>query len=261
MKLFIVQTDIVWGDREANFSKIERLASPAFAANADLILLPEMFSTGFAVEPAGVAEADGGAETLEWMRRLARSTNAAVAGSVAVKDESANGDAKYFNRMFFVKPDGSHAKYDKRHLFSFAGEDKRYTAGTERVVVEWRGWKILLQVCYDLRFPVFSRCRGDYDMILYSANWPTVRRDAWNSLLKARAIENLCYLAASNRTGNDPYTSYSGGSYLLDFKGLPVAKDAGGEEVIVAEADRGALEAFRQKFPALEDGDDFSIKL
>ncbi len=288
MKTALFQIDIKWNDREANLSKIEGLVSD-FATGAgqgassdgrnggngmcagsgkcrvDLIVLPEMFTTGFAVDPAGIAEPDGGAATLAWMRSLASRTDAAVTGSVAVREGNDSGendgnDGRFYNRMFFVRPDGSWAKYDKRHLFSFAGEDKKYTAGTERVVVEWRDWRILLQVCYDLRFPVFARNRGDYDMIVYAANWPTVRIDAWNSLIKARAIENLCYLAASNRTGRDPFVEYTGGTCLLDFKGTAVASNIGADaQVVVAEADMDALKAFRQKFPALDDGDDFAL--
>ena len=253
MKLLLVQTDIVWGDPAANFSKIDELIASADTSRLDLVVLPEMFSTGFVTDPRGIAERDGEL-SLEWMRRTAARTNAAVAGSVAVEQ-----DGRFFNRMFFVKPDGEVTAYDKRHLFSFAGEHKTYTGGTGRVVVEWRGWRILLQVCYDLRFPVFARSRGDYDMILYSANWPTVRIDVWNTLTKARAIENLCYVAAVNRTGDDPYVSYSGGSYLVDYKGRTVASDDGKEQAVICEADLEALRTFRRKFPADDDADGFRL--
>lgn len=253
MKTAIFQTDIIWNNPRANLEKIRGLL--ASAGQVDLAVLPEMFTTGFATDPTGVAEPDGGARTVGWMRETARMADAAITGSIAVED-----GGRYYNRMFFVRPDGSVKKYDKRHLFSFAGENKKYTAGTGRVVVPWRGWRILLQVCYDLRFPVFARNTGDYDMVVYSANWPTVRIDAWNSLLKARSIENLCYLAASNRTGRDPFAEYSGGCCLLDYKGSAVVKnDGAGEQVIVAEADLEALRAFRRKFPALDDGDSFTL--
>lgn len=261
MKIALLQTDIAWNDPQANFTKACGLLASGREGDLDLVLLPEMFTTGFAVEPAGIAESDG--KALQWMRAVARSTDAAVAGSVAIEQEGPGGK-RYLNRMFFVKPDGSATSYDKRHLFSFAGEQKRYTAGTERVVVEWRGWRILLQVCYDLRFPVFARQRrvgGDYDMILYCANWPTARLDAWHALLKARAIENLCYVAAVNRTGDDPFAGYSGGSCLIDHKGRVVAAaDEGREMALVAEADLEALRAFRRKFPALDDADRFSLE-
>jgi predicted amidohydrolase len=255
MKLLLIQTDIDWLSPLENRLRAGELidASPA----SDLIVLPEMFTTGFVVSPEGVAEPDGGAETLAWMQRLAASRDAAVAGSVAV-DEA----GRYYNRLFFVRPDGSFAKYDKRHLFSFAGEHERYTRGTERVTVEWRGWRILLQVCYDLRFPVFARNRGDYDMMLCVANWPTVRIHPWNTLLRARAIENVCYVAGVNRTGEDPYASYSGGTALVDFRGETLAApDPGSREAVLCEADMEALRAFRAKFPALDDADDFNLTI
>ncbi len=221
-----------------------------------MIVLPEMFTTGFAVDPVGVAEKNGGADTLDWMRETARKVDAAITGSVAVEE-----DGKYYNRMFFVRPDGSFDRYDKRHLFSFAGEDRAYTAGTKRVVVEWRGARILLQVCYDVRFPVFGRNRGDYDMMVYCASWPTSRRAVWDTLLRARAIENQCWVAGANRVGSDRSTDYSGGTYLIDYKGNVVAQDVGKEGVITAEADLEGSREFRRKFPALDDADKFELKL
>ncbi|MDR2912351.1 MAG: amidohydrolase [Alistipes sp.] len=263
MKLLLIQTDVRWLAPEENRRRAEEIidASPA----ADLIVLPEMFTTGFAVEPEGVAEPNGGAETVEWMRRIAERTDSAIAGSVAVavaenEGGAENGSKKFFNRFFFVKPDGTVARYDKRHLFSFAGEHTRYTAGTERTIVEWRGWRILLQVCYDLRFPVFARNRGDYDMALYTASWPTVRIHPWNTLLRGRAIENVCWVAGVNRVGQDPYASYSGGTALIDFKGETAAAAAPDtEEAVWCEVDMEALVTFRAKFPALGDADGFQI--
>lgn len=257
MKLLLLQTDISWLSPDENRTRaadfIDR--SPA----ADIIVLPEMFTTGFAVEPEGAAEPDGGAATLDWMRAVASRRNAAVAGSVAVSEER-DGARHYFNRFFFVKPDGSFASYDKLHLFSFVGEHLRYTPGSERVVVEWRGWRILLQVCYDLRFPVFSRNRGDYDMMIYVASWPTVRIHPWNTLLRARAIENVSYAVGVNRTGLDPFASYSGGTALIDFRGETVAAAVPDtEEAVFCEVDIEALRAFRAKFPALDDADGFRL--
>ncbi len=254
MKLLLLQTDIAWKDPQTNLRRAGELIAAAPAA--DLIVLPEMFATGYAADPAGGAE-KGGGSAFEWMERTANTSGAAVAGSVAVED-----DGRFYNRMFFVKPGGGYVAYDKRHLFSFAGENKAYTAGTERMVVEWMGFRILLQVCYDLRFPVFARNRDDYDMIIYSANWPTVRIDAWNSLLKARAIENLCYVAGVNRVGSDPYVDYSGGTYLFDYKGKIVAgANENREEAIFAEINKEDSDNFRRKFPAMDDADDFALKL
>jgi predicted amidohydrolase len=253
MRLLLLQTDIAWGDRETNLHRAGEML--AASPRADLVVLPEMFTTGFATEPAGVAESDG--ETLGWMQTQAARTGATIAGSVAIEE-----GGKFYNRLFFVRPDTSYVTYDKRHLFSFAGEDRTYTAGTERVVVEWAGFRILLQVCYDLRFPVFSRRCGDYDMILYVANWPTVRIDAWNTLTAARAIENASWVVAVNRVGRDPYKDYPGSTRLVDYMGRTVASAAGeGAEAVFVEIEKEPLDAFRRKFPVLEDADRFELKL
>lgn len=254
MKILLLQTDIRWQSPAENRFRAQELiaASPV----ADLIVLPEMFTTGFVTAPEGAVE-PANTDTLKWMRTVADTQNAAVAGSVATEE-----NGRYYNRFYFVRPDGTYAVYNKRHLFTFAGEDRHYDAGRERVIVEWQGWRILLQVCYDLRFPVFSRNRGDYDMILYVANWPTVRIHPWNTLLRARAIENVCYVAGVNRTGEDPFVSYSGGTALVDFKGETAAEAAwNSEEAVFFEADKKALMDFRQKFPALNDTDDFTLEI
>lgn len=253
MKLLLLQTDIAWNDREANLLKAADMI--ASSPRADLVILPEMFTTGFATQPAGIAESDG--ETLCWMQAQAAATGAAIAGSVATED-----DGRYYNRFFFVRPDGSYDKYDKRHLFSFAGEDREYTAGNERVVVEWRGFRILPQVCYDLRFPVFTRNRNDYDMIIYSANWPGVRIDVWNTLTKARAIENLSFVAAVNRVGRDAYgKEHPGRTHMLDYMGRTITgAETDSPEAVFVEIDKQPLDAFRQKFPALSDADSFDLK-
>jgi predicted amidohydrolase len=253
MHLLLLQTDIAWADREAN--RISAAQMIASSPAADLIVLPEMFTTGFATEPRGVAESDGG--TLRWMQAQAAQTGAAIVGSVAVEE-----GGRFYNRLFFVKPDGSYEQYDKRHLFSFAGEDREYTTGTERVVVEWAGFRILLQVCYDLRFPVFSRWRGDYNMIIYVANWPAARIDVWNTLLKARAIENVAWVVAVNRVGSDPYKDYPGCSQVVDYKGHVIAGAATDTpKAVFVEIDKEPLDAFRRKFPVLADADSFEIIL
>jgi len=252
MKILLLQADLKWQSPESNRTHIKDLIDSS--PNADLIILPEMFTTGFCTSPKGAAE-EANNETLFWMQMMAKEKNAAMAGSVATHE-----DGKYYNRFYFVKPDGTYTTYNKRHLFTFAGEDKEYDAGQERIIVEWMGVRILLQICYDLRFPVFARNRGDYDMIIYVANWPIPRIEAWNALLRARAIENVCYVAAINRTGEDPYVKYNGGTVLLDYIGKDiVAAEFGKEEAIMGEIDMEKLRDFRKKFPALNDADEFEI--
>ena len=185
------------------------------------------------------------------MKRKAAAIDAAIAGSVAICK-----DGKYFNRFYFVKPNGEVTHYDKKHLFTYGGEHKRFTAGDKRVVVEFRGVRILLEICYDLRFPIWSRNHGDYDMILYVASWPTPRVAAWSALLVARAIENQCYVAGVNRVGTDPACQYCGGSVVIDPYGKTIASCADNQECEAsAEINIEALEAFRQKFPVLNDAD------
>ena len=248
MRVSIIQQDVVWESVADNLRKAD--AAIDSDPGADLYVLPEMFSTGFCTYPEGVAEQNGG-RTLEWMKEKAAQTDAAIAGSIAVEE-----GGKYFNRFCFVTPDGSVAWYDKKHLFTYGGEHERFTAGDRRVVVEFRGVRIMLLVCYDLRFPIWSRNRGDYDMILYVASWPTPRVQAWKSLLVARAIENQCYVAGVNRVGTDPSNEYSGGSMVIDPYGRVVASCEDGKECSAsAEINIPALEAFRKKFPVLNDSD------
>lgn len=263
MTIALYQQDIVWGSPAENMRRAEEAFAAALGEGVlsssaedgvhrvDLMVLPEMFTTGFCADPslaAGVV--DDGAEAVAWMRRMASRYDAAVAGSVAVAEEGG-----YFNRMYFVRPDGSTEYYDKRHLFAMGGEADHYTAGRRRVVVEWRGVRILLQVCYDLRFPVFARSRGDYDMIVYAANWPTPRIAVWDTLLRARAIENQCYVAGVNRAGQDPWCDYCGRTALIDPYGRVAASCGEGERVVTGDIDMDRLTAFRRKFPVLEDRD------
>lgn len=248
MKVTVLQRDIHWADPAANVAA----SDVAIDRNpdSDLYILPEMFSTGFCTSPEGIAEASG-SMTLDWMKSKASATGAAIAGSVAVYEEG-----KYYNRFYFVKPDGSVTAYDKKHLFTFGGEHMHFTPGSERVTVEWKGVRILLEICYDLRFPVWSRNRGDYDMIIYVASWPTPRVDAWKALLTARAIENQCYVAGVNRVGSDPSNGYCGGTRLIDPYGRVLAECSDGVEMeSTAEVDMNILEAFREKFPVLNDAD------
>lgn len=254
MKVTILQRDIEWAHPQTNIERADELINSL--PDADLFLLPEMFSTGFCTQPEGIAES-ADSDTLHWMQRKAAERNCAVAGSVAVCE-----DGKYYNRFYFVHPDGSVQHYDKKHLFTYGGEHLRFTARTERVVVNFRGVRILLEVCYDLRFPVWSRNQGDYDMILYVASWPTSRAEAWSTLLRARAIENQCYVAAVNRVGTDPACKYSGGSAIIDPYGRTLVECPWNEESQAsAEVDMEFLEAFRKKFPVLGDADAYELKV
>lgn len=249
MKITLLQYDIAWQDAEANKKKVERMI--AEAEKSDVYVLPEMFTTGFVVSPAGVAE--NGEATQEWMRMMARLHDAAICGSVAVEERG-----HCYNRFYFVKPDGETVYYDKRHLFAYGGEDRHYTSGDEKVVVSFRGVRFLLQICYDLRFPVFSRndAREPYDVVLYVASWPTSRLSVWNTLLHARAIENQCYVAGVNRVGDDVACHYSGGTMMVDAYGRTLKEclpDA--EMAVTGEVDMVKLMSFRAKFPVLADAD------
>ena len=248
MKISIIQQDIVWAEVTKNIRKVDSIIDSL--PQADIYILPEMFSTGFCTVPDGIAEEAEG-QTLLWMKAKSLQINAAIAGSLAVKEQG-----QYYNRFYFVQPDGTVHHYDKKHLFTYGGEHEHFTAGNERVVVEFRGVRILLEICYDLRFPIWSRNHGDYDMIFYVASWPSVRMGAWKSLLVARAIENQCYVAGVNRVGKDPSNEYAGGSMVVDPYGKIIAECEDGVEMSAsAEIDMDMLEAFRAKFPVLNDSD------
>lgn len=257
MKITLLQRDIEWGNPFANQQRAEAVLREL--KGSDVYVLPEMFSTGFATEPEGVAEADNA--SLEWMKRMAKELDAAVCGSVATEkpDYERGGSSKmYFNRFFFVKPDGEYYWYDKRHLFSYAHEDEHYTRGNDRIVATFRGVRFLLQVCYDLRFPVFSRnkAQNPYDVALYVASWPESRMAVWNTLLHARAIENQCYVMGVNRVGDDKACHYVGGTMAIDAYGRTMAEcEEGKEGAITVELDLEKLAAFREKFPVLSDAD------
>lgn len=253
MKIALVQMDLAWCDTQANLQHAEELMRRQLGA--DVYVLPEMFTTGFCMEPHRIAEPTEG-PTLDWMRRMAREMNAAITGSVA----AAAPDGGYKNRMYFVEPDGRVTHYDKRHLFSYSGEDKHYEAGTDRVIVPFRGVRFFLQVCYDLRFPVFGRNLDDYDVAIYVANWPNKRRMAWDVLLRARAIENQAVVIGVNRVGSDPLCEYDGGTAAIDFFGNVAAScNDCIEQVITYEVKMDELRHYRDKFPSLADSDDFRM--
>jgi len=252
--MLLIQTSPTWEDPVKSVEDIKPLLPNA--GETDLVVLPEMFPTGFVTSPEGVAENPGGF-SLSWMKSVAIEKGYAVAGSVPVND----GAKGYRNRFFFVYPDGTVRHYDKRHLFTYGGEHHKYTPGDERVIVEYMGFRILLQVCYDLRFPVFSRNRvldgrPDYDMILYVASWPDRRVAAWDALLQARAIENVCYVAGVNRVGDDPFNNYSGHTTFINPHGevVSICKE-NTVETMCCEVSRQELDEFRSSFPALSDAD------
>jgi predicted amidohydrolase len=254
LRVTLVQHPLAWENPEDNRQQFEGLLADAAPAT-DLILLPEMFTTGFSMNALANAESADG-PTGDWMQALAATHDCAVAGSVAVQVDGA-----VYNRLLFATPEAvSH--YDKRHLFRMAGEHKRYAAGSERVIVEWRGWRILLQVCYDLRFPVFSRNRNDYDLLFYVANWPSPRAHHWRTLLQARAIENLACVVGVNRIGSDANgLDYAGDSLAIDARGTLLADLADRDTVETVTFAGAELVAYREAFPAHLDADDFSLAL
>lgn len=248
----LVQRELAWENPEDNRAQIEALVRD-LKKPGDLIVLPEMFTTGFSMNALKNAESPGG-ETEAWMLKLATQMDCAVTGSIAVRA----GDSAY-NRMLFATPDGI-AHYDKRHLFRMAGEHKRYLPGNERVIVQWRDWRILLQVCYDLRFPVFSRNQQDYDLVLYVANWPAPRAQHWRQLLIARAIENLSCVVGVNRIGSDANgLDYSGDSLAIAADGELLVDLHGQSEAANVRLSAKTLLDYRAKFPAHMDADNFIL--
>lgn len=253
MKITLIQTHLIWEDAKANRSNFTSLIEK-LNQQTDLIVLPEMFTTGFTMNPETVYETMEG-ESVSWMKETAMRTGCALTGSLVIKE---NGN--YYNRLLFVYPDGSYKTYNKRHLFTLAGEDKHYTAGKEKLIVDYKGWKICLQVCYDLRFPVFARNTEDYDLLLFPANWPKQRTTAWDSLLRARAIENMCYTIGVNRIGTDNNGhEYSGHTQLIGPLGEYLLEPAIKEGVYTIEISKEELLEARDKFGFLKDRDNFTL--
>ncbi len=254
LRISLVQPELHWQDPEANRLMFEQLLAP-LSGSTDLVVLPEMFTTGFTMAPEGLAEPEQG-PTLDWMHQQSVRLGAAICGSLVTA--TARG---FVNRLLFVTPDGETHSYDKRHLFRMADEHQHYAPGTRRVLIEYRGWRILPTVCYDLRFPVFLRNRNDYDLMVCVANWPAARRHPWRVLLQARAIENLCYVAGVNRVGQDGKgVNYSGDSMLVDFKGVAVLDQSSGVPFVeTTTLSARALAKFRAAFPAWQDADMFEL--
>lgn len=252
MKITLIQTTLAWENPIENRQRFNQLINTV--NETDLIVLPEMFSTGFTMNAAAIAESMDG-ETVTWMKKLSAEKNCAIAGSMVIEE-----DGKYYNRLLFVEPDGTIHTYDKRHLFTLAGEDKIYTKGSARTVIEYCSWKICLLVCYDLRFPVFSRNTEDFDLVLYVANWPEVRLAAWDALLKARAIENMCYVAGVNRIGQDNNGhNYPGHSSVIDYMGHAIGEANGEDTVMTVVLRKDLLNDAREKFGFLNDRDNFTL--
>ena len=264
LRVSLIQGATRWHDPSGNRDYYAKLLAP-LRGQTDLCLLPETFTSGFSNEAIHNAETMEG-PTLDWIRAQAKSLDAAVTGSVQLRVDE--GDSKkVYNRLLFATPDGNVRHYDKRHLFRYAGEHERYAGGNNRLIVEWKGWRIFPLVCYDLRFPIWSRNRVDastkkfdYDLILFVANWPSARSYAWQTLLRARAIENLSYCAGLNRVGTDGNNlQYSGDSAVLDFLGQPMIELGAQEQVATATLAYDALTAHRERFPAWMDADEFRL--
>lgn len=255
MKVALIQSALIWENPEANRAYFEEKIN-AIAEDVNLVVLPEMFTTGFTMQPAKVAETMNG-KTVLWMQSLAKAKNAAITGSVVIEEE-----ANFYNRMLFVFPSGEIQHYDKRHLFTLAGEDKVYSRGTQKLIVEYLGWRICLFVCYDLRFPVFSRNIENYDLLIYVASWPKTRIKAWDTLLAARAIENMSCVIAVNRIGADANRyEYSGHSQVLDCLGEQLIAPQESEGVFITTLDQSKLIETRKKLNFLNDKDSFEIRM
>ncbi|MDQ3040508.1 MAG: amidohydrolase [Pseudomonadota bacterium] len=261
LRVSLVQGDTLWRDPAGNRAYYADLIAPLHRIT-DLVLLPETFTSGFSNDAIDEAETMDG-PTVEWIKAQAKRLDAAVCGSVQLRT-----DGGVFNRLLFATPDGGLQTYDKRHLFRYAKEHERYAAGSDRLTVEWRGWRICPLVCYDLRFPVFSRNRYDverkdqldYDLLLYVANWPSARAYPWKTLLRARAIENLCFVAGLNRVGTDGNgLQYAGDSAVIDFLGKAISECKDEEIVVTTTLQAAELAAHRERFPAMLDGDAFTL--
>jgi predicted amidohydrolase len=253
MNVALIQTDIIWENPSENRKNLEEKIK-ALNESIDLIVFPEMFTSGFTMHPNLVAETMNGVTVL-WLKNIAKTKNCAITGSLVIVE---NGNL--YNRMVFVFPNGEIQHYDKKHLFTLAGEDKIYTSGKEKVIVNYKDFKICLQVCYDLRFPVFSRNTENYDLLIYVASWPKVRTNAWDILLKARAVENVSYVIGVNRIGTDNNNfEYIGHSQIIDELGNFILKPTENEGVFIADFDKNKMLETRNKLNFLDDRDYFDL--
>jgi predicted amidohydrolase len=256
LKISFIQSNIYWNDKNRNLEHYGRLLEN-LDGKSDLAVLPEMFSTGFSMNVQQLAETNADT-TIQTIQKWAKAYNLAVCGSFLAKDQA----GKFFNRGFFITPEGEHFFYDKRHLFRMGDENEWYTAGNKPLIVKYKGWNIRLIICYDLRFPVWNRnCNNEYDLLICPANWPAVRSDNWKILLQARALENQCYVCGVNRIGEDGASvAYQGDSMLVDFKGktlITIPQDE--KSIVTATIQKELLDEFRKKFPTWMDADTFSL--
>ncbi|MHA4843009.1 nitrilase family protein [Flavitalea antarctica] len=272
LSITTIQTHLAWENKEANLEMFGKKIR-SLNGKKEVVILPEMFSTGFSMNPALLAEPMDGS-TVSWMRKISAEQKIVLTGSIIISE---NGN--YFNRLIWMLPNGNLGYYDKRHLFAYAGEDKFYTAGNKRLIASVKGWKVNLQICYDLRFPVWARQSDssfeqvplppdqrknkgvEYDLLVYVANWPEKRVTAWKTLLQARAIENQCYVVGVNRVGNDGNNVYhSGDSMVIDPMGEILYTKSHEEDISTVLLDKNKLEEVRTKLPFLNDADDFLIQ-
>ena len=263
----LIQTHLHWEDKQANLSMFEQKIN-AIPEKTEIVILPEMFSTGFSMKPEQFAETMDG-NTVEWMRRISAQKRIILTGSLIIK-----GGDNFYNRLIWMLPNGEYGCYDKRHLFAYGEEDKHYSSGNKRLITSVKGWKINLQVCYDLRFPVWARQRApllnsqqgdeaklEYDLLIYVANWPERRIHSWKTLLKARAIENQCFVIGVNRIGNDGNKIYhSGDSMIIDPMGEVLYTKAHEEDIFTVTLHKEKLDEVRTKLPFWKDGDNFMIQ-
>ena len=254
LHIALIQMDLVWEDVDANLLHLEKLL-PQISPETELIILPEMFSTGFSMHVEEFAEPMDG-KTVNWMKDKSKQLEKILCGSLMIRE-----DGLFHNRFVFVRPNGEVEYYDKRHLFSMGEENVHFSSGQERKVFQLKSFRILPQICYDLRFPVFSRNRGDYDLLINVANWPSPRKSVWKTLLKARAIENQAYVAGVNRIGIDANgIRYSGDSLIIDPKGKEISVgNSSAEEILSAKLSKETLDSFRRNFQALDDADNFKL--
>lgn len=258
LTISLIQTNLHWEDPGANLKMLEEKIG-TISVPTEIVILPEMFNTGFSMNPQKLAETMDG-ETVNWMKQIARKKKIILTGSLIIKEEG-----KFFNRLVWMQPDGRFGYYDKRHLFGYAGEDNEFTAGKKRLIASVKGWKINLLICYDLRFPVWAKQQiqedgPEYDLLIYVANWPERRINAWKTLLQARAIENQCYVAGINRVGNDGNNiHHNGNSMVIDAMGEVLYQKEESEDIFTITLQKEKLIETRTRFPFWKDGDSFTI--